>query len=870
MPWALLKRSSEQRRTTEGTLFFSQECEKGSLPQYLGLGIVAMLIGASLLALTGCSAFVDRDQLTIEPGANVRLEPGYSVGQTFVARHAGLSGVEIWLEPKQGSQGEIRLHLRAEPQATEDLATAVLPLAQMTDPGFYTFPLQYKGKHSGASPPLRNSHGQYYYAFLELAGTGTVQIGAGPGETYLDGAMYRDHLPLDAQMAFRLAYEPAWMLLDLGQTAVGGVGLLLLAGLLFVVPGWALLTWLLPGGRLSWAERLGVAVGLSLALYPLLLLWTNLVGLRLGSLYAWLPITGGLVAIAWRYRAWRPRRGWTALRQWARSEAFWPDFALIVVLGLIFAVRLLVVRTLDAPMWGDSYQHTMIAQLLVDRGGLFNSWEPYVPYQTLTVHFGFPAAVALFSWASGIGSIQATLWVGQLINALAALTLYPLAVRIADGQRWTGVGAVLAAGLLSPMPAEYVNWGRYAQLAGQTILPVALWFLWEATPRNRLCWKRTLLAGVTLSGMALTYYRMPFFYAPFVLAWLIGWGLPHWKTNLRYWLVRFISLALISGAAILLFLPWGLHVAGGQLATALEAGTASSASLEQVLGTYRVWRQTTHYVPLPLLTAALVALVLSLAQRRWAVASIGLWVLGLASLVAGRLIRLPGANMMQNFAILIALYIPVGLLIGWLLGQLAVLAKQWVGKAGQWILATAVVTVATWAAVGQIGIVKPSYILVTRPDVRAMDWIRENTTPQACFLVEGFLIYEGYSAVGADAGWWIPLLAERQNTMPPQYALMNEAPTEPEYTQRVVDLVAHLETTSPASPEGVRLLCDWGITYVYVGQGQGKVGAGAVQLFPPTALVDSPAFSTVYHQDRVHIFELNPQSCQAGEKGEGS
>jgi hypothetical protein len=145
-----------------------------------------------------------------------------------------------------------------------------------------------------------------------------------------------------------------------------------------------------------------------------------------------------------------------------------------------------------------------------------------------------------------------------------------------------------------------------------------------------------------------------------------------------------------------------------------------------------------------------------------------------------------------------------------------------------------------------------------------MAWIRENTPPKARFLVEGFRIYGGRSAVGADAGWWIPLLARRENTLPCQYALLNERPADPEYTQRVVDLVARLETTSLATPEGVQLLCDWGITHVYVGQGQGKVGAGAAQLFSPVPLITSPVLDPVYRQDRVYVFALNPQACGAG------
>jgi hypothetical protein len=159
----------------------------------------------------------------------------------------------------------------------------------------------------------------------------------------------------------------------------------------------------------------------------------------------------------------------------------------------------------------------------------------------------------------------------------------------------------------------------------------------------------------------------------------------------------------------------------------------------------------------------------------------------------------------------------------------------------------------------------PPFVMVTRPDMRAMAWIRDNTAPDARFLVEGFRVYAGFTAVGADAGWWIPLLAGRPNTMPPQYALLSEQPSPPDYTQRVVDLVAQLEREPPGAPQSLRLLCDWGIGYVYIGQGQGRVGVSAPQLFAPQQLIDSPAFSLVYRQDRVAIFQLRPELCETSQ-----
>jgi hypothetical protein len=159
--------------------------------------------------------------------------------------------------------------------------------------------------------------------------------------------------------------------------------------------------------------------------------------------------------------------------------------------------------------------------------------------------------------------------------------------------------------------------------------------------------------------------------------------------------------------------------------------------------------------------------------------------------------------------------------------------------------------------------------MVTQSDLAAMDWIRANTSREARFLVNGFLIYNGQSAVGADAGWWIPLLANRQNTMPPQYALTNEVPIDPSYSQDIVNLVAQLQEASISSPEGISQLCQQGISHVYVGQGQGRVGLGAVPLYLPDELVDSPAFASLYHQDQVWVFAFDRSACPAGVKDPG-
>ncbi len=811
------------------------------------------VILAALIANSGCSPFVKDGQPAVFD-QQVVLENGHSVGQTFVARDGGLEGLEVFLKPDTRATGEIRFHLRDSVQASSDLAISSLEAQSVTAPGNYRF----------AFPPQVDSYKRNYYALFEFNGYGRVNIGSAPGNAFLDGALYQDGDPRDAQMTFRLIYDSNGLLFGLIRQVAEWLRALLIAIFLFVLPGWALVEIFLSNAdSFSWGEKLGLAAALSLAIYPLAILWTHLVQLHLGSLYAWASGFAALGFLIWRHGKWKPINWQAALRDWRHSENWLPDVTYLLVLAMVFGVRFWVIRSLDAPMWGDSYQHTLIAQLIVDKGGLFDSWMPYVPYNTLTVQFGFPATVAILSWATEMESTLSTLLMGQLLNGLAVLVLYPLAVRLAEGNRWAGVGAVLIAGLLSHMPAFYVNWGRYAQLAGQAILPVALWFVWEAVENKYRNWRTIALAGGVLAGMTLTYYRMPFYYSTFILSWMMGWGLPRWKLDIRRWSSSVAILVTVGGVALFFLLPWGIHVSQGNLANAVESGVKAATPLETVLADYQSWYGLTFYVPPALLMVALAGLVWGLIQRRWVIASLGLWIIGLASLVAGRLIHLPGANLMQNFAVLIALYIPVGLLGGWFIGQIAQLAEKQSLFKGQIIITVTALCVAFWGALIQSNVQKPqTFAIVSPPDLTAMAWIRKNIPSDALFLVEGFRIYNGRSAVGADAGWWIPLLAKRANTMPPQYALVNEAPIEWDYTQHVTDLVADLEKKSPTSAEGMKLLCSWGVTHVYIGQGQGKVGAGAVQLFPPEVFVSTNAFNLVYRQDRVYIFALNRQECE--------
>jgi len=838
-----------------------------------------------LVVLTACQPIAGDDQPT--QSIDFVIRDGQSIGQTFVANQDGLAGIEIYLTPQAVGAGEITLHLRAQADSTQDITTSQFPAAAITSPDYYRFSFQ----------PQEKSNRRYFYAFAEMKGEAAVGVSAAPGDAYLNGSAYQDHLPIDAQLTFRLLYQPGQAFLGWGREVINWCAILILSLFLFVLPGWGILGWVWDGwSTLSWATKLSLASGFSLALYPLLLIWTDLVGLHLGRWYAWLPPLMGLGLIVWRKRGRRigsPKgfqKSDKAEQRQSKPLLAKPGFYLVLMLGLIFLVRMWAIRSLETPMWGDAYQHTMIAQLVLDNGGIFTNWLPYVPYGSFTVQHGFSVMAAILSWISGEGSVRSVLVVGQVMNVLAVLVIYPLAVKLARGNAWAGVGAVLIAGLLSPMPAFYVNWGRYAQLAGQAVLPVALWMLWESletipskfasgdgekeSRQSPRLWSRWVLAGITLGGMMLSYYRMPYYYAAFALALLIAWGMPRWRLDLPSWLRAIGIMAGILGVAIVVFLPWWTHMFGSNLAATVESGIIRGRPLERVLADYQVWRNFSIYIPWLILALAAAGLVWGLVRRNWQILVMPVWVLGLSSLVASSLIRLPGANLMENFAILIALYIPFGILGGYLFGEIALLVQATIPsrETGEskpsvvvFLFGGSLLMLAAWGVVSQANVAQPdTYALVTRPDKQAITWIREYLPEQVTFLVEGFRIYQGRTAVGADAGWWLSLLAGRQNSMPPQYALLQETPIQPDYSKAVVGLVALLEEHSPASPEGLMGLCEMGITHAYIGQGQGTVSYGNQQLYSPQELAESPAYEQVYHLDRVYVFALMPEACPAG------
>jgi len=801
--------------------------------------IALPLLLVAIILLTGCTPWIETAQ---GQTANVPVGEIYgthTVGQTFVPRWGGLSGVEVFLATyaRQNTQPLI-FHLRETPESTENLATVTIPASEIADNAFQTF----------AFPSMTDSTSRRYYFVLESP---TARPGdaftawRGPADSYVDGALYLAGRPQDGQLIFRLHYDPlrlwASLLLEVAQAIPWGLALVVL----FLLPGMALLVWLGPADAVNWTELLTVAPALSVALLPLLLLWAHVVHLRLGPL-----VMAGLLVLAAAALLARLRHDRLSLRGLIRPSL--PSLLLVVVFVMVLVTRWLVARGLEVPMWGDSYQHTMLAQLLAERGGLFQSWEPYVALRSLTYHFGFHSVVAAEHWLSGQAMPISVIEVGQALNVLAVLSLYPLAVYL-TGNRWAGIIAVLVAGLLFPMPQYYLNWGRYTQLAGQVVLPIAILLTLRAFEnRSR---REYLLAGLAVAGLALTHYRVFLFYVCFLLAWVPFQIVKLKQTDVltrgRQTVVR---LSLLAGIVLLLDLPWLRNLFASHLAK-MYGQMARGQSTAFVRTTYNAVGDIHPYLPAGLLAVMLLAGLWALLRNQRNAIVLIVWTFFLLLLANPSLIGLPGTGVVNNFAVFIALYIPGSLLIGFLLGDVVSAAQRWRSSAGFAVIVLILVT-GVWAGRARVQARDAQFQMVTRPDVEAMAWIRQNTPPDARFLVNGFKAYGGSVVVGADAGWWIPLLAGRANTVPPLVYGAEKA-DRPEMRQELLAFYDRVLQADFDTAETAAWLRKNKVTYVYLGQRRGRIGAGEKRPLEVDDFLDSPYFRPVYHHDLVWIFALS-------------
>ncbi len=655
---------------------------------------------------------------------------------------------------------------------------------------------------------------------------------------------------------------------------------------LYLAPGLALLRLLWPADQpFLLLGRLGLALGVSTALPPLLLLLFKLLRLPWGASTTWLYLLLSLVIAIGprRIRILSLEALVTTMGRAARTLRQWkPGSAGVALIGISIAtllVRLYTVHDLPAGLSDNSYQHTLMAQLLVDNHGLFSSWEPYAPLTTFTYHFGFHANAAFVHWVTGFDLARSVLLSGQIINAILAPLMCTLVIAL-GGQAWAGVWATLITGFVGLLPAFAVAWGRYTSLTGMVVL-VAVVVCWIALAERSLAlerpvdgqpwlrsaarraWRLLLLAALMLTAMLLTHYLVSIFAALFVAAYLLGLVLERscWCSIA----VLAVLSTLVCVLALVLTAPWLLNLLNGFLVRNATAFVDGSVGASRIAERAFLGPIVPLYGRSTVLAAALLGLCIAAWRREWRMALPGLWSILLLFCVVPQVVGLPGAGLIDQITAFSALCLTLPPLAGYALAHAgsAIAARRprlASVLAGMLIL----VAIGTGAYRQSRLIESTGEQVVTWADMTAMEWVRANTPANARFLANSTPGYGGALVLGTDAGWWIPLLAGRATNLPPM-TYGSELSATPDFARSVNRLSATLRDrpltdlrptlVDPTQPAAFQALRDAGISYIYSGAISAS-GARATDRIDTARLRGDARFRLVYDQGGVEIFQL--------------
>lgn len=643
--------------------------------------------------------------------------------------------------------------------------------------------------------------------------------------------------------------------------------LLILLPFLLLGPGYLLERFLRPFAQPTPFLRLSMWVGLSLSAIALLYEWATTLGLSLPlPALALLAVACALGCIA---RLWRGN----ANHSEARIHIDGWGLALAAVIILTVWTRISEVRALVLPNWVDSVHHALLIRVAAERGLVPLDLRPYLPIVELPYHWGYHVFVATLMQLAQVDLPAAMLWSGQTLNVLQSVAAAGLA-----GYLWrrpaAGVAAAIVVGLVSIMPAYYVSWGRYTQLTGLLLVtPIAAcWLELLRKPSRRL----VATLAILLAGLSLIHFIVLLFTLMFLAVSGFLWLLRAKGVELR---AGMLGAAAAAALALGMTLPWMLVLVRQKLATTpqgsalplvgggtfnaldmnllwagqnrlLIAGALLAAlwgirrhqrgALEQIGWVVAMVASANPWLALYVLPVAGSSLALWAAlRRRWL-----LMLPGLVCVLANpSLLRLPYLSLLTNEAVVISLFLPMGVLIGgaaaWGWDALAGPSRAWARSLAILLVAAA----ATWGGWNLRDVVNPSTVLVGAGDVAALEWAAANTPADARFLVNttGWL----RTGRGSDAGWWLLPLAGRWVSAPP--VIYDYAP--PAFADAARARNAVVSRFKAGNENELYALIDHErITYVFLGTHGGPLSAAA---FPASA-----GFEKVYERDGAAIFAV--------------
>lgn len=519
--------------------------------------------------------------------------------------------------------------------------------------------------------------------------------------------------------------------------------------------------------------------------------------------------------------------------------------AFFAVAAIITYLRFANIRGLVLPLWVDSVHHSALARLIMQQGTVPDSYRPYADVDGIYYHLGYHVVVALIAALTRADVEHVMLIFGQLLSILASLSLYLLTARL-SGYSVAGLTAMTISGTLSLMPAYYVTWGRYTQLMGLAILPLAMLMVRAAISKGGRA--NIAYAGLISACLFFVHYRVTIFLGTYILAYLLCATL-RFAFERRSILPLFRNTALLAAVTLVVAVPWLSRLAAEfifpldtLLARLVGSPEFNSVPWDLVLD---------KLVPLLYVLAALGAIA-GIARRQLDVVAILLWLVLTVVVVNPTFLGLSPSWVVNNFSLVISQYVPLSILGGFAISDVLIVLESWFTPRGrQWLNIAAsigLVIIASASAVNMTNIVNPVTVLATADDIDALAWIRKATPASAVFLVNERL-WQAKTYVGTDGGYWIPNLTGRRTTMP----IVFYSQGSPDYITQVNDLAQKIAASpDPNNLDFLAMLSARAVTYVYFGS---KGGPLSIEAFER-----SPHFHVVYSNATVIILEADLQS----------
>lgn len=622
---------------------------------------------------------------------------------------------------------------------------------------------------------------------------------------------------------------------------------LLIIFALVLIPGWGIISLSNYWRKWDTLQRWFFAMCFSIAFWPILYYSSRFIfpSLRIGTNKLLVLFSFFVVLIVVNMR-----------KNW-REQFVFGDKAWIVlgILLLTLSTRLIVAYQFPYLAGDDSLHHSIITNIVATTGKLPYTLLPYDSANLNHYHLGLYTMTGPLQLLAGIRSDQALLWFSQFLNGICGVGVFLFLDRKVSRQ--AAILGMLSVGLFSVFPSWFVNWGRFTQLSAQTILLPAALVTWEAlssiTDRKQSLSKKTIieliLAGFINAAVCLLHFRVAVFMLALILIICVSELLNNRRdpAKIKVLLVRILLIGLITAVFILPTLIAGLKSYIDQ--RVIKEATNQGASLLTDQWYYSSGDKATLKLTLnssPFLALGMIGIFAGLLSKKNKKLSMitFVWILcliGFSQLYRFNINVLAFTNIT---AVLLALYLPIGIGSGILWNTL--FEKKDSGFIKQMRTIAIVLLVFTGVITYYVRIkdFEPRRAFMTDADKTAMEWIKANTNHDAVFGVNTNFL-NPTMPYGTDAGYWLPVYAERQTTA---LTLLASLSDDYQFNLDRSKTIPEFYKTGDLAP-----LCEYGIDYLYSGV---KDPLGSKDLAKLSNLLENDNIQLIYEKDSVQVFKV--------------